>query len=165
MTTEEADIKELAIALWRLERWLDNTESKRKMAARSALRSIRKYISALGIEIIDPIGSKFDPGLAVEVMNNESEDADEGDLIIIQCLTPYIYQNGELIQRARVIVGTGTGASKSDDLQVEIKDTSDITTDETADKTVDITDPDMNDDKITINENSIERIMKYAKNI
>ena len=43
--SDKADIKELAVAAWRLEKWLDNLVADRKMAAKSALRSIKKYIS------------------------------------------------------------------------------------------------------------------------
>ena len=42
--SDKADIKELAVAAWRLEKWLDNLVVDRKMAAKSALRSIKKYI-------------------------------------------------------------------------------------------------------------------------
>ena len=39
-------------------------------------------------------------------MNNEAEDAHEEELIITETLAPYIYQDGKLIQYARVIIGT-----------------------------------------------------------
>lgn len=103
---ENGDIKELAIATWRLEKWLDNLNAERKMAAKSALRSIKKYLSAIGVETKDPIGSKFDAGLAVEVVNNEAPELPEEELIIIETLAPYVYQDGELIQYARVIIGS-----------------------------------------------------------
>lgn len=119
--SDNADIKELAVAAWRLEKWLDNLNSDRKMAAKSALRSIKKFIAVSDVEVIDPIGSKFDPGLAVEVINNEAEDADEKDLIIIETLTPYVYMNGELIQHARVIIGTTVKALTSDIMKNEDK--------------------------------------------
>jgi hypothetical protein len=76
-----ADIKELAVAAWRLEKWLDNLNSDRKMAAKSALRSIKKYIAALAVEVVDPVGSKFDPGLAIEVVNNEAPETPEGKVV------------------------------------------------------------------------------------
>ena len=112
--SDKADIKELAVAAWRLEKWLDNLVADRKMAAKSALRSVKKYISAFGVEVKDPLGSKFDPGLAVEVVNNEDEDADENELIIVETLAPYVYQNGELVQHARVIIGTAVKEAKTE---------------------------------------------------
>ena len=111
---EKADIKDLAVAAWRLEKWLDNLVADRKMAAKSSLRSIKKYIVDSGIEVKDPIGSKFDPGLAVEVVGNENEDADDNELIVIETITPYVYQNGELIQYARVIIGTEVKKADND---------------------------------------------------
>lgn len=117
--SDKADIKELAVAAWCLEKWLDNLVADRKMAAKSALRSIKKYISASGVEVKDPLGSKFDPGLAVEVVNNEDEDADENELIIVETLAPYVYQNGELVQHARVIIGTAVKEAKTNTGVVE----------------------------------------------
>jgi len=111
--TDKADIKELAVAAWRLEKWLDNLQADRKMAAKSALRSIKKYISASGIKVVDPVGSKFDPGLAVEVISNEAEEIPEERLVISETITPYIYENGELIQHARVIVGIAIKEAKA----------------------------------------------------
>lgn len=119
--SDKADIKELAVASWRLEKWLDNLNSERKMAAKSALRSIKKYIAAMGVEVKDPLGSKFDPGLAVEVVNNEDIEANEENLIIIETLTPYIYQNAELVQHARVIIGTTIKTAKANnEIKTEI---------------------------------------------
>lgn len=116
---ENGDIRELATATWRLEKWLDNLNAERKMAAKSALRNIKKYISACNVEVKDPLGSKFDPGLAVEVVNNESPETPEEELIIIETLAPYVYQDGELIQYARVIIGSEIKEAKQNN---EIKE-------------------------------------------
>ena len=116
---DNADIRELATATWRLEKWLDNLNAERKMAAKSALRNIKKYISACNVEVKDPLGSKFDPGLAVEVVNNESPETPEDELIIIETLAPYVYQDGELIQYARVIIGSEIKEAKQNN---EIKE-------------------------------------------
>lgn len=107
--SEKADIRELAVAVWRLEKWLDKANVDRKLAARSALKAIRNYLDGSGVEVKDPTGARFDPGLAVEVVNHEAEDAPEESLRIVETLTPYIYQHGELIQPARVIIGTADG--------------------------------------------------------
>ena len=171
--TEKADIKELAIAAWRLERWLDNLNSDRKMAAKSALRSIKKYISASGVNVKDPIGSKFDPGLAIEVVNNEAGDSDEENLIIIETLAPYVYQNGELLQHARVIIGTSVKKARPNNeipasLETAFNQPEDAASEKgpIAEDVVEsslehaITDQGKG---ITINEDDIERMMEYAK--
>ena len=61
--SDKADIKELAVAAWRLEKWLDNLVADRKMAAKSALRSIKKYISASGVEVKIPLAPSSIPAL------------------------------------------------------------------------------------------------------
>ena len=113
------DIRELATATWRLEKWLDNLNAERKMAAKSALRNIKKYISGCNVEVKDPLGSKFDPGLAVAVVNNDSPETPDEELIIIETLAPYVYQDGELVQYARVIIGTEIKEAKQNN---EIKE-------------------------------------------
>ena len=162
---ENADIRELSVAAWRLEKWLDNLNSDRKMAAKSALRSIKKYIAAMGIEIKDPIGSKFDPGLAVEVVNNEDETGSDENLIIIETLSPYIYQNGELIQRARVIIGTTVKAAKTNNevvLEPEAKEV--IFEPSTDDQKVVLSDTVIStEEDIKLEKDDIERVLKYAK--
>ena len=170
--SDRADIRELAVAAWRLEKWLDNLNSDRKMAAKSALRSIKKYINASGVEVKDPIGSKFDPGLAVEVVNNEADGVDEENLIIIETLAPYVYQNGELLQHARVIIGTAVKEAKpnneilesTEEPSVQQEAPSDATP--SSEKAGEETAEDVvaeQDKSITIDENDIERMMRYAK--
>ena len=163
-----ADIKELAVAAWRLEKWLDNLNSDRKMAAKSALRSIKKYIAALAVEVVDPVGSKFDPGLAIEVVNNEAPETPEEDLIIIETLAPYVYQNGELIQHARVIIGTLVKeAKKSNEIveetaQVEtIEQPANEEESKPSEEADSVVVPD--EENIAIRKDDIERMMEYAK--
>lgn len=101
----KADIADVAIASWRLERWLENLVAERKMAAKSSLRLIKKYLEASNIEIIDPIGWKFDPGLSIEVVSNEADDEEESSLIIIETNSPIIKQGGAVIKCGRVVLG------------------------------------------------------------
>ena len=154
---DKADIKELAVAAWRLEKWLSTLDTDRKMAAKSALRNIKKYIKASGVEIRDPIGSRFDPGLAVEVVNNEAEDAEEEKLIITETLTPYVYRDGELIQHARVIVGT---TMKERITNNEKKNTLVVTDNIHKETKTYINDEEK---EVIIGEDEIERMMIYAK--
>ena len=164
--SEKADIKELAVAAWRLEKWLDNLVADRKMAAKSALRSIKKYISASGVEVKDPLGSKFDPGLAVEVVNNEDEDADENELIIVETLAPYVYQNGELVQHARVIIGTAVKEAKTNTGVVEdnsVKTEETAVAETAAEPPQSIKETSVADEEVAIGTDEIERMMAYAK--
>ena len=169
--SDKADIKELAVAAWRLEKWLDNLHADRKMAAKSALRSIKKYISASGVEVVDPVGSKFDPGLAVEVISNEAEGTPEDQLIISETISPYIYENGELIQHARVIIGTGVKeakgnyeivATESEAPAVESAASADDV-DEADQKAENDTSSEKTETDVKIGADEIERVLAYAK--
>lgn len=160
--TDKADIKELAVAAWRLEKWLDNLNYDRKMAAKSSLRCIKKYIAASGVEVRDPLGARFDPGLAVEVVNNVAENECEENLIIIETLSPYVYQNGELIQRARVIIGNdGANTALRDTDEPMPSKTENVEAVECSEVSEQIADE--TDKEIEISVDDIERIMEYAK--
>jgi LysM repeat protein len=111
-----ADITEIAVAAWRLEKWLDNVNVERKMAAKSALRAIKKYLSENSIEVIDLTGSKFDVGLAVSVVNNESDETDEDKLIISEMVKPIIKENGAVIQYGQVILGDAVKKPKDNNV-------------------------------------------------
>ena len=164
--SDKADIKELAVAAWRLEKWLDNLVVDRKMAAKSALRSIKKYISASGVDVKDPLGFKFDPGLAVEVVNNEDEDADENELIIVETLAPYVYQNGELVQHARVIIGTAVKEAKTNTGMVEdnsVKTDAPAVAETAAEIPQNIQEISGVGEEVAIGTDEIERMMAYAK--
>lgn len=164
--SDKADIKELAVAAWRLEKWLDNLVVDRKMAAKSALRSIKKYISASGVDVKDPLGFKFDPGLAVEVVNNEDEDADENELIIVETLAPYVYQNGELVQHARVIIGTAVKEAKTNTGMVEdnsVKTDAPAVAETAAEIPQNIQEISAVGEEVAIGTDEIERMMAYAK--
>lgn len=102
-------ISEVARACWQLERWLDNVNVERKMAAKSALRTLKKYLEENNVEVIDITGSRFDAGLAVLVENNESDETDEEKLIITRMIRPIIKQNGAVIQPGQVILGDKPG--------------------------------------------------------
>lgn len=109
----EPNIAELAVAAWRLERWLDNLNAERKMAAKKSLREIKKFLDASDIEVVDPLGWKFDPGLAVEVVNNEAEDVEDDKLLIIQTNSPIVKQNGAVTQYGKVVLGLEIKEQKS----------------------------------------------------
>lgn len=100
------DIKELAISYWRMEKWLNNTNVERKMAANSALRSIKRYLEGNKIEVLDLVGQHFDSGLAVDVINNDvPEGTDDSKIIISETIKPIIMQEGAVIQFGQVSIG------------------------------------------------------------
>lgn len=101
------DIKELAISYWRMEKWLNNTNVERKMAANSALRTIKKYLEENKIEVLDLVGQHYDWGLAVDVINNNvPEGTDDSKIIISETIKPIVMQEGAVIQFGQVSIGT-----------------------------------------------------------
>jgi hypothetical protein len=70
-------------------------------------------------------------------VNNEAPETPEEELIIIETLAPYVYQNGELVHHARVIIGTLVKEAKKNNEIIE--------------------------ENVVIRKDEIERMMKYAK--
>ena len=99
------DIKDLAIAYWRIERWLNNTNVERKMAASNALRNIKKYLDSHNVEVLDLVGQPFDSGLAVDVINNDMPNGIDDGALITETLKPIIMQDGAVIQFGQVSIG------------------------------------------------------------
>lgn len=100
------DLKDLAISYWRMERWVNNINAERKMAANSALRTIKKYLDSNGIEILDLLGNTYDPGMAVDVINNDVPDGvDESKIVISEMIKPVIIKDGTVIQFGQVSIG------------------------------------------------------------
>ena len=174
--SDKPNIIELAIAAWRLEKWLDNLQYERKMAAKSALRTIKKYIADSHADVVDPIGSKFDPGLSIEVISNESECFDEENLIVIETITPYVYFEGALVQSARVIIGDNAKTTAADNDVDSIvglcnEETTTMVDDganenEVSDNKLPCAESDSNDgdkDELDISADEIERVIAYAK--
>ena len=108
------DITELAVASWRLEKWLDRVNVERKMAAKSALRTIKKYLHEKEIEVEDLTGERFDVGLAVTVVNNESEEAEEDKLLISEMVRPIVKEKGAVIQYGQVVLNEKIKEEKTD---------------------------------------------------
>lgn len=97
-------IKDVAVAVWRLEKWLAAAAVEKKMPARSAIRTINSFLRENRVEVQDLTGTKFDSGLNVDVINNEAPDAPDEDLIIAEMLKPIVLQDGAVISRGSVII-------------------------------------------------------------
>jgi hypothetical protein len=97
-------IKDVAVAAWRLEKWLAVAVVEKKMPARSAIRTIKSFLLENGVEVQDLTGTKFDSGLNVDVINNEAPDASDEDLVITEMIKPIVLQNGAVVSRGSVII-------------------------------------------------------------
>lgn len=100
-----SNLTELGTAAWRLRKWVQNAKEERKMPAISALKSIDRYLKENNVEVIDPTGSQFDVGLAVSVVNNESENTNEEEFLIIDTIKPIVMVDGSVQQYGQVVLG------------------------------------------------------------
>lgn len=100
------ELSDIAIATWRLERWINNSNVEKKLAVKSIIRTFNKYLMEQNLEIIDLTGNKFDSGLSVNVISNESNENDEGKLIVKEMVRPIILQEGAVVQYGQVILDT-----------------------------------------------------------
>ena len=60
-----SNIKEVAIAYWRLQKWIASVDVDRKIAAESSLRTLKDFLKENDVEVIDLTGKQYDPGLSV----------------------------------------------------------------------------------------------------
>ena len=100
------ELGDVALAYWRLEKWVESVNVARKNAAISSLRMLDKFLKENKIEIIDFLGQRYDVGMAVDVIGKDSEDnLPEDVLIISETLIPLILENGEVLRFGQVILG------------------------------------------------------------
>lgn len=99
------NIKEAAIAYWRLQKWVSSIEVDRKIAAESSLRTLKDFLKENEVEVIDLTGKLYDPGLSVEVMYFEDEDTvSENIPTIVEMMKPIIIQKGFVIEFGQVVI-------------------------------------------------------------
>ncbi len=101
-----ADIKSLAVAKWRLQKWLEHTDVPKKLPAESSLRAIEEYLNENDVTILDLSGQEYDSGLAVDVAfcENEKDRSRKKPCIITEMLSPVIMINGEVAKRGQVVI-------------------------------------------------------------
>lgn len=93
----------LALSVWKIRRWLTKANVEKKLTAEKALINIERLLEDEGVSFVDLNGRKYDPGMAVEVVG----DSDEGDnLLIVDTIQPLVTQNGKVILRGQVKLGT-----------------------------------------------------------
>lgn len=100
------NLEDIALSYWRLKRWIDRAPVKEKKPALYALNRIEKWLNRAGLKILDLKGQSFDPGMPVEIIENEEVSEDNTDLIITKMLEPILIMNGELLHYGKVSVGS-----------------------------------------------------------
>lgn len=99
------NIIDLAIAYWRLEKWVAAAPVERKMAAESSLRTFQEFLNENKLKVIDLTGQPYDQGLSVEVMYYEDEDSDDDKTpTITEMMSPIIIQDGNVIKFGQIVI-------------------------------------------------------------
>lgn len=99
-----ADMIELAIAYWRLSKWIDECDSSRKLPAQSSLRIISEFLCSQGISITDMTGTKYDPGFCIEIIHIEKPDLRTDTPLITEMLCPIIMKNGTVVRTGQAVL-------------------------------------------------------------
>ena len=104
---------ELAIESWRLEHWLAGLPPERVASKlRHVARRLQKFLSGRELTALDLTGQKYEPGMAVEVLEvlpDESWRAEEK--LIVEMVAPVIFWRGRVVRHGQVVIGEGsTGA-------------------------------------------------------
>jgi hypothetical protein len=100
------NIGDVALAYWRLEKWVAEINVERKTAATSSLRQMKRYLDENGIELKDYLGQKYDSGFAIDVIGRTTDkDLLEDQLVVSETLVPLILENGEILKYGQVMLG------------------------------------------------------------
>jgi hypothetical protein len=96
-------LAELAVEWWRLGRRAGPEEGSPQ--ARHAARRLGKFLTDLGLEVLDVTGRAYEPGLAVEVLD-AFEDARlaAGAQVVDETVAPVVLFRGAVVRHGQVIV-------------------------------------------------------------
>jgi hypothetical protein len=98
-----SSLAELAVEWWRLGRRADSEETSPQ--ARHAARRLGKFLSDLGLEVLDVTGRAYEPGLAVEVLDAfEDGRLPAGSEVIDETIAPVVLFRGAVVRHGQVIV-------------------------------------------------------------
>ena len=103
-------IGEMATALWRMKRKMENME-KTAMEEKDS-KALRRHCEAAwdsliggGVEVKDHTGDRYVAGMAVKVMTFQPTPSTQIERII-ETIRPTVYFRGALVQRGEVVVAT-----------------------------------------------------------
>jgi hypothetical protein len=98
-----SSLAELAVEWWRLGRRAGSEETSPQ--ARHVARRLGKFLSDLGLEVVDVTGRAYEPGLAVEVLDAfEDERLPAGSEVIDETVAPVVLFRGAVVRHGQVIV-------------------------------------------------------------
>jgi molecular chaperone GrpE (heat shock protein) len=98
---------ELAIESWRLEHWLAGLPPEKAASKlRHIARRLQKFLTERELAALDLTGQKYEPGMAVEVLEVvPDEHARAGEKLIVEMVAPIITWRGRVVRHGQIVVG------------------------------------------------------------
>lgn len=102
-----ADMIELAVEVWRVERRFQKISPRfsdnERAGLQSSIRKLSRYLEKNDIEIIEYTNQKFNEGLNVDVLSVE-KDGENREPKIKETVEPAVLSKGQIVRRAKVVV-------------------------------------------------------------
>jgi hypothetical protein len=97
---------ELAVECWRLERWLGAQPHEAQSShGRHVARRLNRFLSDRELTFADMTGQKYEPGLAVEVLDTLEDAAlPDGAGVIDETVSPIVMWRGLVVKYGQVVV-------------------------------------------------------------
>jgi molecular chaperone GrpE (heat shock protein) len=98
---------ELAIESWRLEQWLAALPPQKAASKlRHIARRLQKFLTERELAALDLTGQKYEPGLAVEVLDVLTDESLRArEKLIVEMVAPIILWRGRVVRHGQVVVG------------------------------------------------------------
>ncbi|HEY0100660.1 MAG TPA: hypothetical protein VGB76_17065 [Pyrinomonadaceae bacterium] len=100
---------ELAIESWRLEQWLAGLPPEKGASKlRHIARRLQKFLTERELAALDVTGQKYEPGMAVEVLEVlTGENLRAEEKLIVEMVSPIILWRGRVVRHGQIVVGQG----------------------------------------------------------
>ena len=100
-----SSLAELAVEWWRLGRWAGAAAGDSSPQARHVARRLGKFLSDLGLEVLDVTGRAYEPGLAVEVLDAfEDPRLPPGTQVVDESVAPVVLYRGAVVRHGQVVI-------------------------------------------------------------
>lgn len=108
-----ASLIELAIEGWRLEHWMAASPPEKVASKlRHVSRRLQKFLHERELAALDLTGQKYEPGMAVEVLEALEDKSLRGDeKFIVEMVEPVVLWRGRVVKFGLIVVKQGSGVT------------------------------------------------------
>jgi hypothetical protein len=98
---------ELAIESWRLEHWLAGLPPEKVASKlRYIARRLQKFLTERELAALDLTGQKYEPGMAVEVLEVLTDESLRGqEKLIVEMVAPVVLWRGRVVRHGQIVIG------------------------------------------------------------